>query len=87
MRSKIRVIEVIMATIAMLGCFIVGKIFGFVTTTKLLENTGKKVFNIFTYFLCKRSCKGYIRGLSSVFDIITRHRCGHLWNPLKGRKY
>ena len=42
MRSKIRVIDVIMAAISMLGCFIVGKIFGFVTVTKAMDSTGKK---------------------------------------------
>ena len=40
--SKFSAVDLIMLIISLIGCYIVGKIFGFVAVSKALEDTGKK---------------------------------------------
>ena len=40
--SKFSAVDLIMLIISLIGCYIVGKIFGFVTVTKAMDSTGKK---------------------------------------------
>ena len=39
---KFSIIDLIMLIISLIGCYTVGKIFGFVTVTKAMDSTGKK---------------------------------------------